>query len=130
MILLDTHVVLWLLSDQALLSQSVADALRSERHQGAGIAISDITLWELAMLKAKNKIEYPHPVQHLLERVESNFVILPINRLIAEKSQMFSPRYPKDPVDRILGATAIVHGLPFVTKDRPIRASGEVDCLW
>ncbi len=69
-------------------------------------------------------------IRDFLQSVEKNFTVLPITSAIAERSVMFSARYPKDPSDRIIGATAIVHGLRLVTRDKQIRASKEVDCIW
>jgi PIN domain nuclease of toxin-antitoxin system len=49
MILLDTHVLAWLVADPARLSRSAASAIRRARaNQGIGIAA--ISLWELALL--------------------------------------------------------------------------------
>ena len=130
MILLDTHTVLWLMTNPAELSPRVVRAVRAASVQATGAAISDITLWELARLLAKNRIHYPHPLGQLLERVEGAFVVLPISRRVAEIGQQFSARYPKDPADRIVGATAVAHGLVLATRDKRIRASGEVECIW
>ena len=47
-----------------------------------------------------------------------------------EQSIRFSPAYPNDPADRLIGATAIVHGMRLVTIDKKIRATKEVDCIW
>ena len=38
--------------------------------------------------------------------------------------------YPKDPADRIIGATALVEGLPLLTADRAIRGSKTVETIW
>ena len=69
-------------------------------------------------------------MRDFLQEVERHFRVLPISAAIAERSMLFSPRYPKDPSDRIIGATALVHSLLLVTADEEIRASGEVPCLW
>lgn len=130
MILLDTHVVLWLLADRDQLSPAAIRALTQARAANDGIAVSDMCLWELAMLATRGKIEYPRPLHELLWQVEQGFVVLPVNGRIAEQAQQFSPRYPKDPVDRILGATALAHGISLVTRDLRIRQSGEVECIW
>jgi len=42
----------------------------------------------------------------------------------------FSQQYPKNPTDRLIGATALAHELPLVTKDSQIHSSGEVRCIW
>lgn len=65
-----------------------------------------------------------------LASVEERFVVFPITAEIAERSVGFSAAYPNDPTDRIIGATAVVHGLPLVTADAAIRKSGEVLCIW
>jgi PIN domain nuclease of toxin-antitoxin system len=38
--------------------------------------------------------------------------------------------YPEDPADRIIGATALVEGLPLLTADREIRRSKAVQTIW
>jgi PIN domain nuclease of toxin-antitoxin system len=40
------------------------------------------------------------------------------------------PSYPNDPADRIIGATALVEGLPLLTADREIRRSKSVQTIW
>ena len=62
--------------------------------------------------------------------MEQNFVVLPITASVAERSVLFTPKYPKDAADRIIGATALANGIELVTADRLIRASGEVPCIW
>jgi PIN domain nuclease of toxin-antitoxin system len=38
--------------------------------------------------------------------------------------------YPNDPVDRIIGATALIEDIPLLTADREIRKSRAVPTLW
>ena len=49
MILLDTHVLIWMASDPKRLMKQARDAIRDAR-QKTGVAVSTITLWELAWL--------------------------------------------------------------------------------
>jgi PIN domain nuclease of toxin-antitoxin system len=65
-----------------------------------------------------------------LKEVERNLTILPVTGAIAERTLLFSPAYPRDPVDRVIGATALAHSCKLITKDDPIRKSGEVACVW
>jgi PIN domain nuclease of toxin-antitoxin system len=59
----------------------------------------------------------------------SSFV-LPITHDVCVQALAFPPDYPKDPADRIIGATAVSHGLTLVTADRAIRQSGAVPTIW
>ncbi len=75
-------------------------------------------------------IRVPATLLDYLQGLERAFIVFPITGVIAERSMLFTSNYPKDPTDRIIGATALVHGARLVTADRAIRASGEVNCVW
>jgi len=55
-ILVDTHVVVWLAFDQGQLSKNARAAINEARQNGEGLAISDITLLELMTLTSKGRI--------------------------------------------------------------------------
>jgi PIN domain nuclease of toxin-antitoxin system len=129
MILLDTHAVLWLAQVPELLSDGATLAISNARQQD-GVAIADKTLWELAMLVSRGRVTVRTSLRDFLQAVERNCAVLPVTSAIAERAVQFSDAYPNDPTDRLIGATAIVHGLTLVTKDQNIRASGEVNCVW
>jgi PIN domain nuclease of toxin-antitoxin system len=128
-IVVDTHAVIWLTQENSQLSAVSERVLAAGRIEGS-LAIADITLREIAMLIANGSITVSAPAEVYLQFVESLFRVLPINGQIAERSVRFGPDYPRDPADRLIGATAIVHGARLVTKDEKIRASGEVNCVW
>ena len=130
MILVDTHVVVWLTMEPQRLSKRAASTISAARFDGDGVAIADVTLWELGMLITHGRVKPPFPLATFLRRVEETFLVFPITAASAEASTRFSSRYPNDPTDRLIGATALVHGIPLVTKDDRIRASKEVDCIW
>jgi PIN domain nuclease of toxin-antitoxin system len=129
MIVVDTQAVIWLTQANSQLSKAAEQALARGRIEGS-LAISDITLREIAMLVSRGRVIVSTPLEVYLEFIESLFKILPITAKVADRSVRFGPNYPNDPADRIIGATAIVHGAKLVTKDELIRASGEVDCVW
>ena len=130
MILLDTQVVLWLMSDTGKLSERSAEAIRAGRAQTRGISIASSTLMEIATTLKKGKIQLRGTLTDYLVAVERTFHVIPIDALVAARAVQFSSAYPKDPADRIIGATAITYGLRLVTADREIRRSGEVECVW
>ena len=130
MLLLDTNVVVWMAEDYRLVSVAALAALTQSRYAGEPVAISTTTLWEIAVLAAKGRLRFSPSVEVFLERLENTYRILPLTRHIALAAANFSDRYPKDPADRQIGSTALVHGLQLVTADKPIRLSGEVPCIW
>ena len=79
MILLDTHIVLWLAFDAARLSKKAKTTIEEARQSGEGVAISDITLLELAMLARKKRILLSLSLGSFLSEVERRFVVLPMN---------------------------------------------------
>jgi len=130
MILVDTHVVVWLAFDQAQLSKNARAAINDARQNGDGLAISDITLLELATLSNKGRIRLDISLESFLHEVEARFIVLPISGRACVRVLGLPAAYPKDPADRIIGATAIVEGLPLLTADREIRRSRALPTIW
>ncbi len=130
MILLDTHIVVWLAFDEAQLSKNARAAINDARQSGEGLAISDISLLELATLASKRRIRLDISLESFLREVEARFVILPISGRACVRVLGLPAAYPKDPADRIIGATALVEGLPLLTADREIRRSRALRTIW
>ena len=130
MILLDTHVVLWLTTDPTKLSSRGKSAIEDARKNGDGLAISDITLLELATLASKGRIHLGISLESFLQEVEARFVVLPISGRACARAMGLPTPYPKDPADRIIGATALVEGLTLITADREILRSKVVRTIW
>jgi PIN domain nuclease of toxin-antitoxin system len=129
-ILLDTHVVVWIALAPRRLSKKAVAAIDQARKQGGGLAISDMTLFELTHLAARRRIRVDISVESFLEEVESRLVIKPVNAHIAALSVQLPDTYPNDPMDRLIGATALVEGLALVTADEHIRRSKVVTTIW
>jgi PIN domain nuclease of toxin-antitoxin system len=93
--------------------------------------ISAITLWELAMLGQRGRIEVTGPMDMWLTELERDpgVAVMPITSRIAFEAVHLSSGFPADPVDRIIAATALCHGLTLLTADRRIRDAGEVPVL-
>ena len=77
-ILVDTHIVLWLAFEKERLSNKARTAIDHARQKGDGLAIADITLLELAMLADKGRLQLEIGLESFLQEVESRFVVLPI----------------------------------------------------
>ena len=130
MILVDTNVVLWLAFDETGLSKAARAAIADARKNAEGLAISAITLLELATLASKGKIGIDIALESFLQEVEARFVVLPITARACAYVMKLPATYPKDPADRIIGATALVEGLALITADREIRRSKTVRTIW
>jgi PIN domain nuclease of toxin-antitoxin system len=130
LILLDTHVVLWLTSDPARLSGKAKSAIEVARKNGDGLAICDITLLEITTLATKGRIHLGSSLESILQEVEARFAVLPILGRECARAMGLPANYPKDPTDRIIVATALVEGLSLITADRQIRRSKLVSTIW
>ena len=130
MILVDTHVVVWLAFDQDQISMKAKTAIDDARKNADGLAISDITLLELATLATKGRIRLDISLESFLQEVESRFVVIPISGRACARAMDLPATYSRDPVDRIIGATALVEGLSLLTADRAIRRSRMVQTIW
>jgi len=129
-ILLDTHVVVWLAFEPAAISKKAKTAIDDARKNGEGLAISDITLLELATLVDKGRIRLSVSLESFLQEVESRFVVLPMTGRACARAIALPVGYPKDPADRVIGATALVEGLPLLTADHNIRRSKALRTIW
>ena len=130
MILVDTHVVVWLALEPAKISRKARAVVEETRQTGEGIAISDMTLLEIAMLESKGRIKLNASLETFLTEVEVRFIILPITGRVCVRALGLPATYPNDPADRVIGATALVEGIPLVTADDGIQRSKALPTIW
>jgi PIN domain nuclease of toxin-antitoxin system len=130
LILLDTHVVIWLGLEPARISKHARTAIDRSRQEGTGLAVSGITLLEITLLSGKKRINFSPSLEAFLTDVETRFIVLPISARICVRSSSLPLSYPNDPADRIIGATALVEGIPLITADREIRKSRALSTIW
>jgi PIN domain nuclease of toxin-antitoxin system len=129
MILLDTHTLIWLAREPSKLSLAATEAIRSSTQSG-GLAISAMTIWELAWLATHSRLNLREPVDDFVEELTSRTAIRPITPRIAILANQLPATYPSDPSDRLIGATALAEGIALVTKDRTIRNCKQIKTIW
>lgn len=134
MILLDTHVLIWMACDPKRLSKKAREAIRHEREKEArektGVAIAAITLWELAWLAENGRIQVSGSVESFVRETASRVIVVPITPEIAAFAVQLPSGFPKDPADRLIAATAMVEGAALVTADQRIRRAKLVQTIW
>jgi PIN domain nuclease of toxin-antitoxin system len=130
LILLDTHVVIWLAQDYKRISSRAQATIQDARKKDRCLAVSCITLLEIARLAARGRIGLMPDAETVLREIEDRLIVLPITRNIALQAFELPEEFPNDPVDRVLGATALVEDIPLVTADRQIRKSRAVPTIW
>jgi len=130
-ILLDTHVLVWLVGQPEKLSKAAASAIRRARSSD-GLSIADVTIWELAVLLSRGVLQSGGTVENTLRNLlgRSGVSIKPITPEIAALAAQFPIDYPRDPIDRLIGATARAEGLALVTRNEGIRKSPLLKTIW
>ena len=125
--LLDTHIVVHWLTQPKKLSRDQTRVLREAVRRSEPLAISAITLLEIALLFGRGSTRSKMPVGDLLSEIESNPIlqIVPLTADIAAEVAALGRSLP-DPADRTIVATARVRNLRLLTSDQRIIASSVV----
>ena len=131
MILLDTHALVFLALKPERLSKAASQAI-ARALSGDGIAIASITLWEIALLIDAGRIVVHGSTEAFLKQIlqRPRLFSLDLSPEIAALAFQFPPDFPNDPADRIIAATARVHGLPLVTRDHRPQDSPLLQTIW
>ena len=118
MILLDTHVVLWLRAGDPRLGFK-ARAEIDYAWESQQLAISAISFWEIALLRNKGRLSYPPNVsQWRREQLSQGTIEIPVNGEIGIRANNL-PSFHPDRADRIIVATAL-EGHRLITADESI----------
>ena len=121
MIILDTHVLLWMRLGQAQLGTGTRLEIEQAWRSGE-VCVSAISFWEVALLKDKGQIRLPEDVGiWRREQLGQGVVEIPIGGEIGIRANELAD-FHADPADRLIVATALAGGHQLVTADRRILA--------
>lgn len=128
--LLDTHILIWWLGENNRLSPAQRKVVASARAESP-LLVSDISLWEVAMLQSLGRIRLKIPLREWLEKAVAPPLVQRhgISPAIAAELAALPDSFHRDPADRILVATARVFGATLLTQDRRIIDAGVVETL-
>ncbi len=116
--ILDTHVWVWLMDGDSVLSPQVVGELEDAAEAGL-LYVSAASLWEIAAMERLGRIRLSVPIDAWLRDATSTpgLVVHPIDGDVAVDGARLPGAFPGDPVDRIIVATARTLGGALVTAD-------------
>ena len=117
-LLLDTHALLWWLSDEATLSEAARSAIADPENT---VYLSAVVVWEMRIKQAIGKLDLPGDFEEVLDG--QAFSKLPVTVEHAHATAGL-PEVHRDPFDRMLVAQATVEKMAIVTRDRRIGDYG------
>lgn len=118
--LIDTHTLIWALTEPNKLSQRVRDILGSPYIQ---IVVSAVSFWEISMKYAKGKLILsgitPQDIFHASRQMGIEF--LPLSAEVCASYHQFNASYHKDPFDKMLLWIAKSENFPFISNDQYVK---------
>lgn len=129
-ILCDTPVLVWAVLAPEKLSGKATSRLEQARAAGE-LACADISLWEIAMLLERGRLQSPLPADVFLATLCKALLlqILPISPRIAALAQS-GIFHHGDPADRLIAATAIAHDIELITADPELQRVAGLRTVW
>jgi len=126
-LLLDSHVVIWWVDQDNLLSVDAHAAIVDPSNE---LLISAGTIWEISIKTSIGKLSLSLPFRQWMDQAihDLRAAVLPITVEYAE-AQAGLPRHHGDPFDRLLVAQVTVEQIPIVSNDPALDAYG-VNRLW
>lgn len=120
-IVLDTHILIWSILNPENLSKIVSDQIVSAQSNNE-LYISAITLWEIAMLMQKKRINLYEPIRDFLEAISNinGLNIIPITPISASESVSLPGGFLSDPADCMIIAAAREIAGTLVSRDKKI----------
>lgn len=129
MVVLDTHALLWWALDPDRLSQVAVDVVAQVEREG-GFA-SAISILELGVKVQRGKLELGLSIERFAHRIETQS---PVELLAVDSTTWLRALAldwdHRDPADRVIVATALLRGVPVLTRDDAIRSFNGIETIW
>jgi PIN domain nuclease of toxin-antitoxin system len=130
MILLDTHIVVWLMTAEERLSGRARAAITEARMEGEALAYSPLSLYEIAYAASRRRLNLNSPTGEFIAAIQARLEFVPLTARIVICAAELSGPFHGDPIDRIIAATAIVQNCTLITHDLEIRRANACKTLW
>jgi len=121
-LLLDTHVWLWYAEGVSGRLRPASIRQLDEARQGDGLILSAVSVWEIGMHAARGRIQLTMPLPAWVDHALSvpGLRLVPVDAAVAAESTLLPGEPQGDPADRLLIATARIHGVALATRDERI----------
>lgn len=131
MITVDAHIIIWNALKPEKLSRKAREGIL-QANESDGIIFCEISLWEIAMLMQKDRIQIDLSYLEFIKllKVSNEFVFRGITPEIADLSSRLPVEINQDLVDRIICATSILTDSPLVTADKNLLKSRIIKTIW
>lgn len=126
--LLDTHALLWAVSEPAKLSARARNAIAD---RGNGLAVSAASAWEIGTKYRLGKLAYAAPIVQnfagVVARLGASVLSVDVEHALYAGTM---PWVHRDPFDRMLAAQSVLENLPLITSDNAFDDLEGVRAFW
>jgi len=131
MITMDTCAIIWQALKPNEITKKAANAIE-KANEDEGMIMSEISLWEIAMLIKKKRLILDTTYKKFINNVldANHYHLIGITPEIAEMSTEFSHSLNADPADRIISATSVINNAPLITADKNLLKFRSIKTIW
>jgi PIN domain nuclease of toxin-antitoxin system len=130
-IVLDTHVWVWWVSETADLPQRVRKVIDRNADENA-VCVSSISVWEVALLVKKGRLQLTMSAADWIAQCEAvaGVRFVPVDNRIGLGAVLLPGALHNDPADRMIVATTLHLKAKLVTADSKLRDYAHVETFW
>jgi PIN domain nuclease of toxin-antitoxin system len=131
-IALDTHALVWWVAEPNRIPSKALRLIDATVKTSEPIAVSSISVWEIAMLVARGRLQLTIDVESWMSHVQAlpYFAFHAVDNAIALGAERLTDFPHRDPADRFIVATALGLNATLVTGDRRLRSYRPLKTVW